>query len=64
MPVYHFTRVLHLAGQRRKICGLLQMYACNVAIVTSYGVKKDGLKTTSQREVTQKLRKEEQSFCS
>ena len=28
----------------------------------SYGVKKDSLKKNSQREVTQKLRKGEQSF--
>ena len=39
------------------------MYACNVAIVTSYGVKKNGLKRNNQRKVTQKLRKGEQSFC-
>ena len=38
------------------------MYACYVAIVTSYGVEKDGLKKISQREVTKKLRKREQSF--
>ena len=38
------------------------MYACYVAIFTSYGVKKDGLKKISQREVAQKLRKGEQSF--
>ena len=35
---------IYIAGQRRKICGLLQMYAWFVAIVTNYGVKKDGLK--------------------
>ena len=28
------------------------MYACYVAINTSYGVKKDGLKKNRQREVT------------
>ena len=40
------------------------MYACYVAIVSIYGVKKDGLKKKkSQREVTQKLRKGKQSFC-
>ena len=38
------------------------MYACHVAIVTTYDMKKDGLKKISQREVTQKLRKGEQSF--
>ena len=38
------------------------MYACYVAFVTSYSVKKDGLKKIIQREVTKKLRKVEQSF--
>ena len=38
------------------------MYSCYVAVVTSYGMKKDGLKKISQREVTLKLRKGEQSF--
>ena len=33
------------------MCGLLQMYACYAAIVTSCGMKKDGLKKKSQREV-------------
>ena len=32
------------------------MYTCYVAIVTSYGMKKAGLKKTSQREILQKLR--------
>ena len=40
------------------------MHACYVAIVTSYGVRKDSLKKYSRREVTQKLRKGEQSFLS
>ena len=39
------------------------MYTCYVAIVTSYCVKKDDLENINQREVTQKLRKGEQSFC-
>ena len=38
------------------------MYTCYVAIITSYGVKKDGLKKNSQREVTQKLKKGEHFF--
>ena len=38
------------------------MYACYVAIVNSYGMKKVSLKKISQREVTQKLRNGELSF--
>ena len=38
------------------------MHTCYVAIVTSYGMKKDDLKKISQREVTQQLRKGEQSL--
>ena len=49
-----------IAGLRLKLCGLL-CGLCYVAIVTSYGMKKDGLKK-SQREVTHKLRKGEPSF--
>ena len=37
------------------------MYACHVAIVTSYCEKRDGLKN-SQREVTKELRKEDNLF--
>ena len=38
------------------------MYACYVAIITSYGVKKNGLKKLVKREVAKNLRKGEQSF--
>ena len=64
MPIYHFTRVSNLySWQRHKICGLSQMNAFYGAIwLPSYGMKKDGLQNSSQREVTQKLRKGEQSF--
>ena len=53
--LYHKTRALpgsnilqgypiYVAGQMCKICRLLQMYTRYVAIVSSYGMKKNGLK--------------------
>ena len=54
MPIYQGYPIC-IAGQRRKICGLLHLYAC-YAIVTSYGMKDD-----PKIEGTQKRRKGEQS---
>ena len=47
---------IYIAEQKCKMIGPLQMYACYVVIVTSYGVKKDSLKRISQREVIEKGR--------
>ena len=35
---------IYIDGQRHKICGLLYMYTCYVATVTSYEGKKDSRK--------------------